>query len=316
MNTSAGAKTTQPTYFQIQAGKLDEQVKAFIAANDRDGDNALSLDEALKAGGLTGSVKFKVNHSSMTQSLWAAITGPSNTLNAKEYAQYLITLDANQDTQITQDEMNGVFSRWTKIITNTPKTALKSIYQELVRTGQQFGIESIFDNAEEEALAFGTTLTKSTLPAVLKKPVLSSSASMSSQNVGMPTFKPLALMPPSGDTVSPFLINVGIPMNLTPTTANTDMQGPRITLQDIKKTYDVKNKPYINAAILESMATQYDQATTSPSLFDMYGQYMAPSRYAKTTIVPSGSRLPIVGQSSPTGLSLPSRRDASGLPLV
>jgi hypothetical protein len=107
MSTPRGANATKPTYFQIQAGKLDQQVTAFIDKHDTDGDHALSLDEVREAGGLTNPTKFKSNSLAMTQSLWKAISGPSNTINAKEYAQYLILLDADQNTQITQREVDA-----------------------------------------------------------------------------------------------------------------------------------------------------------------------------------------------------------------
>jgi hypothetical protein len=270
MSTPFVANATKPTYFQIQAGKLDQQVNAFIKTHDKDGDKALSFDEVQKAGGLTGSIKFKSNNLTMLRSMWSAIAGPSNTLNAKEYAQYLITLDSNQDTQITQREADSVFAKWTKQITKTPQTALKSIYQELVQKGQKFGIESIFDNTEEEALALGKVPSA---PSVQKPSVESlTSNSTPSSTEGFPTFQPLDLTTPLTDTVSPFLIT---PLPITNTNVtpvfNTNVQGPSITLQDFMNVHATRNQPYINPNYLNAVMGNSTNTNTISSLF---GQQM------------------------------------------
>ncbi len=186
MNMYFGDIATKPTYFQIQAGKLDEHVTTFVDANDLNGDKALSFEEVVKAGGLTDSVDFKSSTHALTKSMWAAIAGPTNTVNAKEYAQYLISLDANQDTQITQAEADTLSNKWANIIVATPQTALKSIYQELVSTGQKFGIEAIFKSTEEEALALGISSAGPPSPVTWENPLQSSATS----TVSIPSFQP------------------------------------------------------------------------------------------------------------------------------
>ncbi|MFN7310306.1 MAG: hypothetical protein ACK5T0_02960 [Vampirovibrionales bacterium] len=262
-----GTDVSKPTYFQIQAGKLDQQVNAFIETHDKDGDKALSFNEVIAAGGLTGSVDFKASTSALTKSMWAAVSGPSNTVNAKEYAQYLISLDANQDTQITQDEADALSEKWTKQITKTPQTALKSIYQELVSTGQKFGIESIFDNAKEEELALGKSPTEAPSPVTREKQLSSTTST-----AGMPTFQPLDLTTPLTDTVSPFLANPNVFDNTNMAPAFTPaVQGPSITLQDFMNVHATRNQPYINPNYLNAVMGNSTNTNTISSLF---GQQM------------------------------------------
>jgi hypothetical protein len=304
MSTPWGANATKPTYFQIQAGKLDQQVTAFIDKHDTDGDHALSLDEVREAGGLTNPTKFKSNSLAMTQSLWKAISGPSNTINAKEYAQYLILLDADQNTQITQREVDALFSTWTNHINTKPQTALKNIYQELVSVGQKFGITSFFQNAEEEAFALGEPLKKPPSTTEIRKPSISpvTTSPKPTKNVGMPSFRPLDLTTPFIDTVSPFLITPIAPNNTNiATQTNTNSPYSNLTVQDFMSVHASQNQPYINPQYLGAVNTSL---TSNNSLSNIFGGF-------------TGSSLPSQWVNSfIASKSASNRWDASGLPIV
>ena len=304
MSTPWGANATKPTYFQIQAGKLDQQVTAFIDKHDTDGDHALSLDEVREAGGLTNPTKFKSNSLAMTQSLWKAISGPSNTINAKEYAQYLILLDADQNTQITQREVDALFSTWTNHINTKPQTALKNIYQELVSVGQKFGITSFFQNAEEEAFALGEPLKKPTSPTEIRKPSISplTSSPKPTQNVGMPSFRPLDLTTPFIDTVSPFLITPIAPNNTNVATqTNTNSPYSNLTVQDFMSAHANQNQPYINPQYLEAVNTSLTNNNSLSNIFGGFTGSSLPSQWVNSFIASK---------------SASNRWDASGLPIV
>ncbi len=293
MSTSLGGIATPPTFFQLQTGKLDAQVKAFIDAHDQDGDNALSSEEASQAGSLTGTVAFKFTNNSLNKALWAAIAGPSNTLNAKEYAQYLITLDVNRDGKITQDEANAISTKWANTLTKAPNNGVKSLYQELVRTGQQFAIEAIFSNTEEERQAFGSTLSKSPPKSVnstsapsIKLPLVSSSDSPT------PETEPLV-------DVSTLPLNTSLfdqilaPFNFT---------GNTLKLEQFKKIHAQQNKVYINPDYLAAVTASTGKQSTLQSL---YGQYMAPSMYGSLVnqvkekmSIPTSQGLPLVGSNA------------------
>jgi hypothetical protein len=295
MSTSLGTIANPPTYFQLQTGKLDAQVKAFIDAHDQDGDNALSSEEASQAGSLTGTVAFKPTNNSLNKALWAAMAGPSNTLNAKEYAQYLITLDVNKDGKITQNEANAISTKWANTLTKAPKNGVKSLYQELVQTGKAFGIETIFNNATEERQAFGSTDTKSS-----PKPVNKTSAPsitlplVSSLDSPTPETEPL-------DDVSTLLEKTTLfdqilaPFNFT---------GNPLKLEQFKKVHAQQNKVYINPDYLAAVSASTANQSTVQSLF---GQYMAPSMYStlvnqvtEKTSTPTSHGLPILGSNTYT----------------
>ena len=293
MSTSLGTIANPPTYFQLQTGKLDAQVKAFIDAHDQDGDNALSSEEASQAGSLTGTVAFKSTNNSLNKALWAAMAGPSNTLNAKEYAQYLITLDVNKDGKITQNEANAISTKWANTLTKAPKNGVKSLYQELVQTGKAFGIETIFNNATEERQAFGSTDTKSS-----PKPVNKTSAPsitlplVSSLDSPTPETEPL-------DDVSTLLEKTTLfdqilaPFNFT---------GNTLKLEQFKKVHAEQNKVYINSDYLAAVSATTGKQSTLQSL---YGQYMAPSMYStlvnqvtEKMSTPTSHGLPILGSNT------------------
>ena len=174
MSMNIGGFNAAPKYFQIQAGKLDQQAKAFILKNDTDKDGELSQAEVKAAGGLTPGIRSKVASASIAASLWAGVSGPSGGIGAKEYAQFLIALDFDQDGKITQDESDATTASWSKFIQANPTIAHQAIYAALVQKGNDYELnDKIQDNSEEEQLAEALANGKdpSSKPTPAKAPV-------------------------------------------------------------------------------------------------------------------------------------------------
>ncbi len=153
MNMNIGGFNAAPKFFQIQAGKLDQQAKAFILKNDANKDGELSQAEVQAAGGLTPGVRSKVSSASIATSLWAGVSGPGGGIGAKEYAQFLVALDFDRDGKITQDESDATMTSWSNFIQANPTVAHSSIYSALVQKGKEIGLDKVLDNSEEEQLA-------------------------------------------------------------------------------------------------------------------------------------------------------------------
>lgn len=153
MNMNIGGFNAAPKFFQIQAGQLDQQAKAFILKNDTNKDGELSQAEVQAAGGLTPGVRSKVSSASIATSLWAGVSGPGGGIGAKEYAQFLVALDFDRDGKITQDESDATMASWSNFIQANPTVAHSSIYSALVQKGKEIGLDKVLDNSEEEQLA-------------------------------------------------------------------------------------------------------------------------------------------------------------------
>ncbi len=160
---------TQP-YFQMQQGKLDVQAKQFIQQFDTDLDGSLSQAELKKSTGLLGPVQTKVSSPQLAQALWASIAGPSNTINAKEYAAFLLRLDdANVDGIITQAEADDWVNRASQAVqAKSPGVnTVARVYNNMITNGNQVGLDQAFGTTQEEQFALGQdTSLKPTIPPV------------------------------------------------------------------------------------------------------------------------------------------------------
>ena len=156
MNMNFNSVNRQP-YFQLQNGKLDVQAKQFIKQFDTDLDGSLSQEEVSKSSGLMGAVQTKVSSPQLAQALWASIAGPSNTINAKEYAALLLGVDADRNGMITQFEADA----WVKKDTETFKLwgadGVQDIYKGRISNGNQVGLDQAFGITKEEQFALGET---------------------------------------------------------------------------------------------------------------------------------------------------------------
>jgi hypothetical protein len=170
MNMNIGGFNAAPKFFQIQAGKLDQQAKAFILKNDTNKDGELSQAEVQAAGGLTPGVRSKVSSASIATSLWAGVSGPGGGIGAKEYAQFLVALDFDRDGKITQDESDATMTSWSNFIQAYPTVAHSSIYSALVQKGKEIGLDKVLDNSEEEQLAEDLAIGKNPSRTTPTKP--------------------------------------------------------------------------------------------------------------------------------------------------
>jgi hypothetical protein len=155
MNMNLNAVNRQPT-FQLQNGQLDVQAKQFIKQFDTDLDGSLSQAEVAKSSGLMGAVQTKVTSPQLAQALWASIAGPSNTINAKEYAYLLLMVDDDQNGMITQAEADDYITmRAGTFQSMGVKEGVQGIYKALALGGDPFGLDKVFGTTEEEQLAMG-----------------------------------------------------------------------------------------------------------------------------------------------------------------
>jgi hypothetical protein len=160
MNMNLNAVNRQPT-FQLQNGQLDVQAKQFIKQFDNDLDGSLSQEEVVKSSGLMGAVQTKVSSPQLAQALWASIAGPTNTINAKEYAAFLLRVDGMKDGVpngvITQDEVDDWLNRASQAVqAKSPGVnAVARNYNNTMSNGNQLGLDKVFGTSEEEQLAMG-----------------------------------------------------------------------------------------------------------------------------------------------------------------
>ncbi|MFN9691833.1 MAG: hypothetical protein ACK551_07035 [Vampirovibrionales bacterium] len=198
MNMNIGGFNAAPKFFQIQAGKLDQQAKAFILKNDTNKDGELSQAEVQAAGGLTPGVRSKVSSASIATSLWAGVSGPGGGIGAKEYAQFLVALDFDRDGKITQDESDATMASWSNFIQENPTVAHSSIYSALVQKGKEIGLDKVLDNSEEEQLAEDLAIGKNPSSTTPTKPPVTEDAGL--PIVGGTTAGTSALVIPSTTT--------------------------------------------------------------------------------------------------------------------
>lgn len=160
MNMNLNAVNRQPT-FQLQNGQLDVQAKQFIKQFDTDLDGSLSQEEVGKSSGLMGAVQTKVTNAQLAQALWASIAGPTNTINAKEYAAFLLTVDGDQNGMITQAEADAYVANGSQAFKNLGLTeGVKGMYQTIISNGNQVGLDKAFGTTQEEQFALGETTEK------------------------------------------------------------------------------------------------------------------------------------------------------------
>jgi hypothetical protein len=153
MNMNLNAVNRQPT-FQLQNGQLDVQAKQFIKQFDTDLDGSLSQEEVGKSSGLMGAVQTKVSSPQLAQALWASIAGPTNTINAKEYAAFLLGVDADRNGMITQAEADAYVAHGSQAFKNLGlKEGVKGMYQTIISNGNQVGLDKAFGTTEEEQFA-------------------------------------------------------------------------------------------------------------------------------------------------------------------
>ena len=175
MNMNFNSVNRQP-YFQLQNGKLDVQAKQFIKQFDTDLDGSLSQEEVSKSSGLMGAVQTKVTSPQLAQALWASIAGPTNTINAKEYAAFLLTVDgANVDGIITQAEADDWVNRASQAVqAKSPGVnTVARVYNNMMTNGNNVGLDKAFGTTKEEQLALGKdTSINPTIPPLNKTTLL------------------------------------------------------------------------------------------------------------------------------------------------
>lgn len=154
---------TQP-YFLMQQGKLDVQAKQFIQQFDTDLDGSLSQAELKKSTGLLGPVQTKVSSPDLAQALWASVAGPTNTINAKEYASFLLIVDADQNGMITQAEASRFVREADQVLRKAGlQNGVKDIYTSMALNSKQAGSDQVFGTTQEEQFALDETSEKPTV---------------------------------------------------------------------------------------------------------------------------------------------------------
>ena len=160
MNMNFNAVNKPPT-FQLQNGQLDVQAKQFIKQFDTDLDGSLSQEEVSKSSGLMGAVQTKVSSPQLAQALWASIAGPTNTINAKEYAAFLLRVDGVKDGTpngtITQAEADDWLNRASQAVQaeSGGVNAIVRNYNNTMSNGNQLGLDKAFGTTQEEQIALG-----------------------------------------------------------------------------------------------------------------------------------------------------------------
>ena len=269
MSMNIGGSSASPRFFQIQAGKLDQQAKDFILKNDTNKDGELSQAEVQAAGGLTPGVRSRVSSASTAASLWAGVTGPSGGIGAKEYAQFLVALDFDRDGKVTQDESDATMASWSKFIEANPKVAHSSIYAALVKLGNDIGLDKVLDNSDEEAVA--DALANGRDPSTLgsKTPPVSNDT----VDAGLPivggstvatTTAPVTSTPATTTVSTSVANNSGLPIVGGSTVATTT--APATTMTSGSLADRLKAVPGLDSSIVASLVAVVGGSTPTPAV--------------------------------------------------
>ena len=276
MSMNIGGSSAAPRFFQIQAGKLDQQAKDFILKNDTNKDGELSQAEVQAAGGLTPGVRSSVPSASIAASLWAGVSGPSNGIGAKEYGQFLVALDFDRDGKITQEESDATMASWAKFIQANPKIAHSSIYSALVQKGKEIGLDKVLDNSEEEKLASDlangrspststTTTTPSPVSQDLGLPLVGGTTTTASTVTTPTATAPSTTVstPAVSDTGGLPIVGGSTVAATTPTTTATAT--PTTTTTSGSLTQKLQGVPGLDASIIASLVAVVGGSSTTPA---------------------------------------------------
>jgi hypothetical protein len=145
-NTMHSANDTMPL------ASMRTFIAQSISLHDTNKDGEISLDEAIKGPGLTGEKKNTYTAED-AKALWASISGPTGTLSARDYAQYLLYLDKDANGELTEQEVS---EQKQTLINNTKTDIVRGVvqnYTQLIHIAMQKGLDVELPKGDEQHFA-------------------------------------------------------------------------------------------------------------------------------------------------------------------